>query len=253
MFKTGLTSITFRKCSADEIIAMAKEADLDGIEWGGDVHVLPGDLKTASDVKAKTEAAGLSVCSYGSYFRCEEDEDFQPVLDSAVALGAPVIRVWAGKQSPDAADTTYRTNVVNKLRHAVELAEKVGVTVALEYHGNTLTETQTSAHQILAEVGSPALKLYWQPRTGGEFAEDLIELEAALPHLSHIHAFHWGKNGFKDRYPFADGLNHWKSYLQLAQKAGGERYVIFEFVRDDQPAQFLADTKALHTLLSEIQ
>ena len=67
MFYTGLTSITFRKLSIDEIIALTASAGLDGIEWGSDVHVPQGDTELAESVKAKTEAAGLKVCSYGSY------------------------------------------------------------------------------------------------------------------------------------------------------------------------------------------
>ena len=36
MFYTGLTSITFRALPYDRIIELAKEAALDGIEWGGE-------------------------------------------------------------------------------------------------------------------------------------------------------------------------------------------------------------------------
>ena len=35
MWKTGLTSVTFRKLSCEEIIQLASRARLDGIEWGG--------------------------------------------------------------------------------------------------------------------------------------------------------------------------------------------------------------------------
>ncbi len=253
MYKTGLTSITFRQHTINEVVDLARGAQLDAIEWGGDVHAPPGDLDAAKKARQATAKAGLSISSYGSYYRCEDDEDFAPVLESALALGAPVIRVWAGKLSPDEADAAYRASVIENLRSAVEAATAKGVTIGLEYHGNTLTETQASAHELLSEVGLSALKLYWQPRTCGEFTEDLVELEAALPHLSHIHAFHWGKEGWKDRKAFAEGTADWKQYLQLAQKANGDRYVIFEFVRNDDPAQLVPDAAALHQLLSEIQ
>ena len=95
--KTGLTSVTFRQKSPEEIIALAKEAGLTGIEWGGDIHVPAGDTKTASEIGRKTREAGLAVLSYGSYYRGDEGEDFAPVLASAKALGAPVIRIWAGR------------------------------------------------------------------------------------------------------------------------------------------------------------
>ena len=52
--KTGLTSVTFRRKTQEEIVALAAQAQLDGIEWGGDVHVPPGDLPAA-------KAAGRAV------------------------------------------------------------------------------------------------------------------------------------------------------------------------------------------------
>ena len=43
----GLCSVTFRRCSAAEIVELATRAGLRCIEWGGDVHVPHGDLRTA--------------------------------------------------------------------------------------------------------------------------------------------------------------------------------------------------------------
>lgn len=64
----ALTSVTFRSLGVDQVIALAKEAGLDGIEWGGDIHVPMGDLSAARIAGEKTSAAGLSVLSYGSYY-----------------------------------------------------------------------------------------------------------------------------------------------------------------------------------------
>ena len=52
--KTGLVSITFREKSPEEIVGLVVEAGLDGIEWGGDVHVPHGDLAKAREVRANT-------------------------------------------------------------------------------------------------------------------------------------------------------------------------------------------------------
>ena len=54
----------------------------------------------AREVRGLTEAAGLTVAAYGSYYKAGHSEaaglPFPQVLDTALALGAPVIRVWAG-------------------------------------------------------------------------------------------------------------------------------------------------------------
>ena len=42
MLKTGVCSVTFRNLNVERIIELVVEAGLDGIEWGGDVHVPTG-------------------------------------------------------------------------------------------------------------------------------------------------------------------------------------------------------------------
>ena len=90
----GLTSVTFRGKSCEEIIALAVRAGLECIEWGGDIHVPAGRLARAREVGERTRKAGLKVLSYGSYFRPLADENFQVIVDTALALGAETIRVW---------------------------------------------------------------------------------------------------------------------------------------------------------------
>jgi len=63
--KTGLCSVSFRKLTVVEIIAAVKAAGLDGIEWGGDVHVPHGDVEKAKQVAKLMEEAGLETLSYG--------------------------------------------------------------------------------------------------------------------------------------------------------------------------------------------
>jgi 3-dehydroshikimate dehydratase len=253
MLYTGLCSITFRQLTVSEIIELTLQAGLDGIEWGADPHVLAGDLEQAACVKKKTEDAGLKVCSYGSYYRAtESDTPFADVLDSAIELGAPIIRIWAGNIGSAEANQRNRDTVAERIRRAVIAAREVDITIALEYHGNTLTDTKESAHRLLKEVGQSDLKLYWQPRSGGIFEEDLDELNAALPYLSHVHCFHWGSGGWNDRHPLLDGVHAWQNYLNIVQAVEGDRYIILEFVKDDAPEQLLEDAKALKNLLLTI-
>ena len=47
MRPVGLTSVTFRQMSVDEIIALARETGCTGIEWGSDVHIKPKQLDLA--------------------------------------------------------------------------------------------------------------------------------------------------------------------------------------------------------------
>ena len=91
--KTGLTSITFRQLDRGEIIDLVAKAGLDGIEWGGDIHVPHGDLDAAVSAARCTRDAGLEVSSYGSYYRTgvseQEGLSFESVLETAKAMCLP--------------------------------------------------------------------------------------------------------------------------------------------------------------------
>lgn len=56
MLYTGLVSVTFGKLPAEEIVALAVEVRLEGIEWGGDIHIPPGEIRRTLEVHALTES-----------------------------------------------------------------------------------------------------------------------------------------------------------------------------------------------------
>jgi hypothetical protein len=89
---------------------------LGAIEWGGDVHVPPGDLARAREICHITRDAGLSVVAYGSYLRLGENDqpDFCAVVETTRELGAPAVRVWAGKRGSAGADEAYRRRVAGR-------------------------------------------------------------------------------------------------------------------------------------------
>lgn len=245
MLRSGLVSVTFRRLAPAEIVALVVRAGLEGIEWGGDVHVPHGDLDAARRVRRLTEDAGLRVAAYGSYYRAghEEPAPFESVLATAAALGAPTIRVWAGKQGSADADAAYREQVAEDARRIAGLAAREGIAVAFEFHGNTLTDTPDSAVALLRAAGHENLGTYWQ-QPGGLTADECLEtLRAVGPWLSNLHVFWTG------RRPLAGGSDAWRRYLQCVAALGGERYAMIEFVRDDLPEAFLEDAAALRQWL----
>ncbi len=249
MLHSGLCSITFRKLSARQVLDLVKQAGIEGIEWGGDIHVPHGDVAIAREVRRMTADAGVAIPSYGSYYRVglREPAPFEAVLDSANELGAKVVRVWAGKKGSAEADAAYRDLVEKDSLRIAELAGKAGVTVAYEYHPNTLTDTLDSTLALLKAAGGAGMKTYWQPHTGGSAERNLAELKALLPSLAHVHCYWWEA---QKRLPLAQGAADWRQYLALAAQAKGDRTVYIEFVQDDAPANFLADAATLKNWLS---
>ena len=165
MFLPGLVSITFRQLSVTEIIALVTQAGLAAVEWGGDVHAPHGDEAQARAVARMGADAGLHVAAYGSYYRVGHPETgpFEAVLASAVALGAPHIRVWPGQQGSDSADEAYFQTVVADSRRIGDLAQAERIGIVYEFHGNTLTDTTAAAARLLQTVDHANVRSLWQP------------------------------------------------------------------------------------------
>lgn len=231
----GLVSVTFRQLAPDEIIALVVAHGLRAVEWGGDVHVPVGDLVVAREVGRRCVDAGIAVEAYGSYYR--GTGDFGPVLETALALGASRVRVWAGELG--SGDETDRVGVVDGLRRAGELAAGAGVELAVEYHAGTLTDTLSSALELFAAV--PALKAYWQPPVGSSLQDALAAVPALAPVTAHV--FSWDDSG--RRLPLADRADLWRPVLASLATLPGTRYALLEFVRDDHPRAFAEDAAVL--------
>jgi 3-dehydroshikimate dehydratase len=232
---------------------LAREAGLAGIEWVGDAHVPPGDVGRAREAAVATADQGLEVAGYGSYFRAGEKRadlpEFPLVLESAVELGAPVIRSWAGLRPSAEADAAYRAKVVKDLVEAGERARAAGKKLALEYHAGTLTDTDASALALARELEGANVDFYWQPPSHN-VAENLATLQQLAPRLVNLHVFHWkaGATGL-DRRPLAEGIAEWPHYF-AALNPSRDHFALLEFVRGDQPEQLVADAATLNAWLA---
>jgi len=251
----GLVSITFRKLSPGQIVDLAVRAGLLAIEWGGDIHVPHGDVARAEEVARQTREAGLSVATYGSYYRLGESEAkglaFERVLDSASALGAPAIRVWAGTKGSAETTAEERRGIVADAIRIADLAQARGVAVSLEYHGGTLTDTRESVRKLMEEIPHPNLDFLWQPVSGEEEELGVQRLWDILPRLRHVHVFHWWPTG-AERRPLVEGEERWRHYLEMVRDQKRPAACLLEFVRDDSPEQLLEDASTLRHLLESL-
>lgn len=251
MIKSGLVSVTFRRLTVDALIDLVQKAGLSAIEWG-DVHVPHGDIRCAAETRQKTLDAGLEIASYGSYYRVglQEPLPYTAVLDSALALGAPLVRVWAGRLNSEEADKQYWQRVIEDSQNITELTASAGLTVAYEYHPNTLTNTLSSTIKLLKSVAYNAVSTYWQSTANTSIAENIAALHILKPWLSNIHVN-------PGRVPLADTERTetgpvWQQYLEIAASTGRDHYALIEFVKDDKPEQFLDDARTLKTWLQTL-
>lgn len=256
MLSTGLVSITFRQLTPAQIVDLVCEAALDGIEWGGDIHVPHGDLQRADVVRQLTQEAGLRVAAYGSYYRLGQSEidglQFERVLETAVYLDAPLIRVWADTRGSATADEAYRQLIAEESRHIAHLAGQAGIVVAYEFHGGTLTDTPESARTLLEEVAHPNVKTLWQPNGDDSIDQRRQGLLGVLQWLTNVHVFQWERrpDGSTGRLPLATGEAAWRRYFDAVATTERDHCALIEFVQDDEPEQFLQDAATLKRWLS---
>ena len=253
MIHSGLVSITFRQLSPKEIIDLVVQAQLDGIEWGGDIHVPHGDLEKARQVGQMTRQAGLKVVAYGSYYFVghEKEDSFEKVLDTALELGADSIRIWAGKKDAKDADDEYFDMVVQQSRQIAEKAGQAGVALAYEFHGGSLASSGSATKRLIETLGCDNVKTYWQPTVGAAMDYCLAELDEMLDLMTNVHVFHWD-GSFHRRLLLEQGSDIWQRYLQKANSLSRDCFAMIEYVKDDEPNNFVQDAATLKKWLAKI-
>jgi sugar phosphate isomerase/epimerase len=258
----GLCSITFRSLAPDDVLALVVRAGAEGIEWGADGHVPPGGGPEVEALATRCRDAGVAVVSYGSYLGAGPADDgegiaVEAVLDSAQALGAPMVRVWTEFGVTAASPEAERSRVIERTADLTDAIAARGLLTALEFHPGTLTENAASANRVLAALDRATLKTHWQPDPALAPADAVAELALVAPRLAHVHAFTWGAAGIADRRPLSDGAELWPAALSLADREGpplpGPRFALCEYVRDDDPEQFVADVRTLRRWLDEAE
>ena len=241
MLIPGLVTITFRPFSREEVAETAAKAGLRRLEWGGDIHVPPGDDRAAKDAVRLTALHGLEVDTYGSYFRCMPGEDAGAVVGTAEKLGARNLRVWAGQKGSAEISEEERGAVVSGIRAVCRMAPR-GMTVSTEFHQNTLTDRYESAVRMAEEVGEENFRLYWQPNQFMDDAYNLAAVKACLPYLSNVHVFTWSGH---DKFPLSDGERMWRQYIEIVASDGLDHGLFLEFTCDGSAEQLYRDAETL--------
>lgn len=247
----GLCSVTLRALPIELVAQLAAECGLEALEWGADVHVPPGDDGAIVRARAACAAYGVRAGSYGSYLLAAglpAPDEVDAVLDTAVAIGAPNVRVW----SPFGA--TAVAPVARCLDAVATAAAERDLTVGIEFHGGTLTADVAGATALLDAVGAPNLFSYWQPPywEPARSPESAVDGVSALgPRLSHLHVYEW--RSAEDRRPLAGGATRWPSILDRVATLPAPvepRLALIEFVPGDDPDALRRDAATLRGWLA---
>ncbi|MBR3768290.1 MAG: TIM barrel protein [Clostridia bacterium] len=183
----GFTTTTFRQIKdVKKIVTLAKEAGVDCIEWGGDIHVK--DVKTAVFVKELCDKEDIAVCSYGSYYRVGSGntEEWKRICEIASTLGAKAVRVWLGKKDSEKTDKRTYEEIVKDAKEMCRIAKEFSLTVCPECHDNTYNNNTDAFLKIEKDIGMENFRTYFQSRYKKK-EYDLDRIKRTLPFIEGVH------------------------------------------------------------------
>lgn len=240
----GLVSISFRPHSPEDILDAMKRAGLTHIEWGSDVHAPAKDLARVKAIAELTKASGMTVSSYGTYFRLGVTplSELPDYIAAAKLLGTDILRLWCGSKSGESMTDAEREALIEECRAAARMAEMTEVVLCMECHRATFTERTEDSLYLMQAVSSPAFRMYYQPHQWKTVEENLRMAKALAPYTEVIHVFEWKGS---DRFPLSDGIEVWRTYLS----AFDGQPLLLEFMPDDRIESLCAEADALRRIV----
>lgn len=245
MHISGIVSISFRSHSPGEILSAAAACGLNRIEWGSDVHAPKEDPDALAQLAAAQNRTPLRCCSYGTYFRLGITplEELPEYIRAAKKLGTDHLRIWAGRRCASLYSPEERRIFRDQCVAAAAVAEAHGVTLSLECHRRSYTETKEGALELMKYVDSPHFRMYWQPNPDISHEENLAYIRLLRKYITHVHVFHWVGD---QRLPLREGIPIWRRYLEAL---GGSHHLLLEFMPDDRLETLKEEADALHQLI----
>lgn len=240
-YRLGLVSISFRKHTPEEILRVVRDAGLSCVEWGSDVHAPCHDDERLKQIAALQKEYGIECSSYGTYFYlgCMALGELRDYIRAAKMLGTDTLRLWCGNKSGLVMTPEQKQAMLEESRRAAKMAEEEGVTLCMECHQETLTESPDVALWLMEQVNSPSFRMYWQPFQQQTKAEHMDYAKRLAPYTKHLHVFQWTPT---ERLPLRTGIETWRDYLTNFDTP---RTLLLEFMPDDRIETLAAEAEAL--------
>jgi len=175
-------------------------------------YIVDADEELLARAEAELKARGFSVpCIDTPFYKCEIEEKkestesgpthgaqertlkdqmhlLQHSIDLCKRFGAPYIRIFSfWRRGPFTTEVEER--IVDLLMGPCEVASRAGITLLLENEHACFTGTGKETARVIERVGSPALKMVWDPGNAFMAGERPFPAgwESSAPHVAHVH------------------------------------------------------------------
>lgn len=241
-FKLGLCSVTFRKKTAKEVVALSKKAGIGFIEWGGDVHVKTFD--DAKKVKALCDKAGIKICSYGSYFNSAayDEGKWRDICEISREMGAEAIRIWLGRKNSQVTSDKEYSLLLENTKRMCDIAAEYGLTVCPECHDNTFNNSTDAILRFIKELQRNNFKTYFQSRYF-RMEYDLDRIDRTYPYIKDVHVSY--RDLKREQLFRKKDKGYLDTLLNKLKEKGFDGIVMIEFVSGNSEKNFLSDVEKL--------
>ena len=240
--KIGVASVTFRNKTVSQVVEIARNAGVEYIEWGGDVHVKTFD--DAKLVKRLCDENNIKISSYGSYYRigCSEAAEWEEICRNANEMGASSVRIWLGnKNSEDFTENEYM-ELLEEVKFLCSMAEEYNLPVCPECHDNTFNNNTEAFLKLKKDLECDNFKTYFQSRYF-RFDYDIERIEKTFGFIENFHVSYRDLKR-EQRFKKKD-----KKYLdKLIKKFISMNFngiVLVEFTKGSKEKNFIKDVHKL--------
>jgi sugar phosphate isomerase/epimerase len=245
MIRGGISSVSYRNSPPKTVIEMARGAGLGGIEWSADTHAPHGDFKRAEELMIATLRAGLTVTSYGSFFRLgvgdDSESSFALVLETARRLQAPAIRIWAPFDETASIDAITAEGC-----SFAEKTGKYGITLCIEPHERSAVADYRTLLAVAEKADHPFFRICWAQLPADSPEERRNAAVRLAPKLGLAHLRNW-TTGY-DRMPLENSTSCWTAVEGMAEHNRNsvlDRWAVIEYLSDERPETLKREAAAL--------
>ena len=162
--------------------------------------------------------------------RLQEIDSAKKWIDHAAALGAPVIRIFAGHDQPGSTPAQAHSLMVSAIEECCEYAGKHGIYLALENHGGP-TATAEGLLSFVRDVNSPWFGVNLD--TGNFSSADVYgDLAKVAPYAVNVQVKVVITNDKEEKSP-----TDFKKLAAILREAHYRGYIVLEFEEKGDPRE----------------